>query len=82
MSEVTSTTACQRLQQADQAYHDLMLGKKPRSVSDENGEQISFTQADGDKLLNYIRQLSLLCPDYIPTALGVQANRPPMRFVF
>lgn len=84
MSEVNSTnlTACQRLQEADQAYHDLMRGVKVRSVNDENGESISFTQANADALLNYIRQLSPLCPDYIPTALGASQVRRPLRFMF
>lgn len=82
MSEVNSTTACQRLQEADQAYHDLMRGALARSVSDENGESIAFTQANMDALLSYIRLLAPLCPDYVPTALGLVSYRPPLRFVF
>lgn len=82
MSRSTNITACQRLQQADQAYHDLLLGAKIRSVSDENGESISFTQANADALLNYIRQLAPLCPSYIPTALAAGAIRRPLRFLF
>ena len=81
MSETTST-ACQRLQQADQAYHDLMRGSKVRSVQDENGESVAYTQANADALLNYIRTLALQCPSYVPTALGQTSYRPPMRFVF
>lgn len=82
MSEVNSPTYCQRLQEADQAYHDLLRGAMARSVTDENGEAIAFTQANADALLNYIRQLAPLCPDYTPTALGVVAFRQPLRFVF
>jgi hypothetical protein len=43
MGETTST-ACQRLQEADQAYHDLMRGGMARVVTDENGEQISYSK--------------------------------------
>lgn len=83
MSDSSSlSTACQRLQQADQAYHDLIRGAKVRSVSDENGENVAYTQADKDALLNYIRTLALQCPTYVPTALGQTSYRPPMRFVF
>jgi hypothetical protein len=80
--QVTLSTACQRLQQADQAYHDLMRGAKVRSVQDENGESVAYTQADADKLLGYIRTLSVQCTAYVPTALGPTPYRSPMRFVF
>lgn len=78
----TSTTACQRLAAADQAYHDLMTGQKVRSVTDENGENIAFTQATAPALLDYIRQLAPQCPDYVPTALSASMVRRPMRFIF
>jgi hypothetical protein len=80
MSDVTSS-ACTRLQEADQAYHDLMLGALARSVNDENGEAIAFTQTNKDQLLAYIQQLAPMCPDYVPTALQSFA-RKPLRFVF
>jgi hypothetical protein len=77
----TISTACQRLQEADQAYHDLMRGGMARSVTDENGEQISYTQADAAALLAYIKMLAPLCPTYIPTAT-VSTQPKPMRFIF
>jgi hypothetical protein len=82
MSDSSVSTPCQRLQEADQAYHDLMRGALARSVTDENNESIAFTQANADALLNYIRQLAPLCPDYIPTALGAAPVRQPLRFLF
>lgn len=80
--QVTLSTACQRLQEADQAYHDLMRGGKVRSVQDENGESVAYTQANAEALLQYIRLLAPQCPSYLPTALGPTGFRPPMRFVF
>lgn len=59
-----------------------MRGGKVRSVSDENGEQISYTQANQAALLSYIRLLAPQCPSYLPSALGVNGYRPPLRFVF
>ena len=83
MTSTTNFTACQRLQQADQAYHDLMLGAKVRSITDENGESLSYTQANADALLTYIRQLAPQCPYYTPTALGSTGGiRKPLRFIF
>lgn len=82
MSDTFSTTACQRLQEADQAFHDLITGAKARSITDENGESIAYTQATANDLLSYIRQLAPLCPAYTPTALGLDAVRKPLRFFF
>lgn len=75
-------TACSRLQEADQAYHDLMRGQAVRSLTDENGENLSFTQANKDQLLIYIRQLQAQCPAYTALALGGALFRRPARFVF
>jgi hypothetical protein len=80
MGETTST-ACQRLQEADQAYHDLMRGHLLARASDENGESIAYSRADTAALLAYIKMLAPLCPSYIPTAT-VSTQPKPMRFVF
>ena len=81
----TPITVCQRLMAADQAYHDLMTGGAARSIQDENGESVSFTQANKADLLAYIQQLAPMCPTYQPTATGGGAGsgvRRPLRFVF
>jgi hypothetical protein len=80
MGETTST-ACQRLQEADQAYHNLMRGGLPARVQDENGESIAYSRADAAALLAYIKTLAPLCPTYIPTAT-VSTQPKPMRFIF
>jgi hypothetical protein len=76
----TVSTACQRLQEADQAYHDLMRGGALARVQDENGEAVAYTKADAAALLSYIRMLAPQCPSYMPTAM--QTQPPPMRFIF
>ena len=78
---MVALTPCQRLQEADQAYHDLMRGGLVRSVSDESGENITFTQAKAPDLLLYIQNLQQQCPSYIATALAATARRP-MTFLF
>ncbi len=81
-------TACTRLMEADQAYHDLMRGAAVRSIVDENGESMSFTQGNRENLLGYIKTLAPQCPAYTPTALGGDLTGAdlrgvePMRFVF
>lgn len=82
MSDNISSTPCSRLMEADQAYHDLMRGGAVRSITDENGETLSFTQANAGNLLNYIRQLQPLCTAYTATAMGAAAGRPPIGFFF
>jgi hypothetical protein len=76
----TISTACQRLQEADQAYHNLMRGGMVARVQDENGESIAYSQTDMAALLSYIRMLAPQCPSYIPTAMQTQPK--PMRFIF
>ena len=76
------TTACQRLQEADQAYHDLCRGALVRSITDENAESVQYTAARRADLLAYIQNLQPQCPSYTATALSAQPNRPPLRFLF
>jgi len=80
---VPLSTPCSRLMAADQAYHDLMTGGLVRSITDENGEMVSFTQSNLAALLSYIRLLAPLCPTYTPVAIGADLGvRYPYRFMF
>ena len=45
------------LQQAEKAYHDLMLGKSVAEVRDGNGEMIRYTAANRGALASYISEL-------------------------
>jgi hypothetical protein len=75
----TSSTICQRLMEADAAYHSLIMGSGVRSVVDENGGSVSYSVADSGRLLAYIARLAPLCPGYTPTAPVVTS---PLRFIF
>lgn len=68
-------TACQRLMEADAAYHSLSIGGGVRAVTDENGERIEYTMANRANLLAYIRTLAPQCPTYQPTALNLSPAR-------
>lgn len=68
------------LAQAEQAYHDLVLGNKPRVIVDQNGERVEFSSANRNDLYQYIQQLrSVLCADM---AAGNSRPNGPAGFVF
>lgn len=46
-----------RLIAAQIAYHNLMTGKSVREAVDQNGERITYTAANADKLKAYIADL-------------------------
>lgn len=62
-----------RLTEAEAQYHALMTGTAVATLRDQNGESITYTIANVDKLGNYI--------SYLKTTLGVAGtrSRPPMR---
>jgi hypothetical protein len=55
-----------RLQEAEQAYHDLMTGQSAAELKDSNGETVRYTPANAARLLGYItglkQQLGLITP--------------------
>lgn len=50
-------TTQQKLDAAEQAYHDLMTGRSARVVVDQNGERVEFTAANAARLQAYIQTL-------------------------
>jgi hypothetical protein len=46
-----------RLCEAEQAYHDLIVGCKEVEVVDQNGERIKYMRTDAAKLKAYIEEL-------------------------
>lgn len=50
-------TVQERLTQAEDAYHQLMLGQSARVVVDQNGERVEYTPANSTKLAAYITEL-------------------------
>lgn len=73
------------LREAEAAYHQLMLGGGVREVRDQNGEAVSYSQANRQALYNYILQLRAALGPYLDDccspAMGAQP-KPPMGFVF
>ena len=45
------------LDEAQTAYHALMLGQGVVEFRDQNGERVVYSRADANKLLNYINWL-------------------------
>lgn len=69
-----------RLKQAENAYHDLMMGGGVRVIKDQNGESVEYTSVSAPRLYAYIIQLrSQLGEDSCGNA--VQPTRP-ISFVF
>lgn len=68
-----------RLDEAKQAYHDLVTGVKARVIVDQNGEKVEFTAPNRQALYSYIQELErILCP----STQSPSATLMPMRFTF
>jgi len=50
-------TVAQRLAEAQQAYHDIMIGGAVSRFVDQNGEQVQYTRANSTLLGIYIQKL-------------------------
>lgn len=51
-------TTQQKLDAAQQAYHDLMVGESAKVIVDMNGERVEFTPANAARLQAYIQSLT------------------------
>lgn len=60
-----------KLDEAEAAYHDLMMGKQVVMIRDSNGEQIQYGNANAGRLASYIATLKL--------QLGLAPAAGPMR---
>ena len=56
------------LAEAEQAYHELQIGKSVTTISSASGKSLTYTQADKASLAGYIAQLQ--------RQLGLSNNRP------
>lgn len=61
----------QKLDEARQARHDILTGKKVRVFLDQNGERVEFVTANLAALDAYIRELEKLINPSVP-----YSNRP------
>lgn len=50
-------TLAEKLATAQAAYHDIMTGKAPRVIVDQNGERIEYSPANASRLNAYILEL-------------------------
>ncbi|MCQ4311702.1 gpW family protein [Pseudomonas stutzeri] len=48
-----------QLQEAEQAYHNLMVGQSVAEFRDQNGELVRYTPANATRLLAYITSLKM-----------------------
>lgn len=47
----------EKLREAEEAYHALMLGQSAREITDQNGERVTFTATNAARLAAYIEYL-------------------------
>lgn len=77
MADCTSIQT--RLNNARQAYDDLMTGRAVNRFVDQNGEQVQYTRVNASALLGYITRLE----SELAVCQGTQtAHRGPLRFTF
>lgn len=74
----TTQPLVELLTDARAAYHDLITGKAPRVVVDQNGEKVEFVAANSQKLYLYIQRLE----SQVGTATLSPITRGPAGFVF
>lgn len=60
MIDLTQEEIQQRLTQAREAYHQLMIGGSVAEVRDQNGETVRYTQTSITRLRSYISELERL----------------------
>lgn len=75
---LTNQQLVDNLTDARVAYHDLITGKAPRVVIDQNGERVEFVATNSQKLYLYIQQLAAIV-EPVETATVI---RGPAGFVF
>lgn len=51
------TVTQEMLDEAQKAYHQLMIGDGIAEFRDQNGETVKYAKADANRLLNYINWL-------------------------
>jgi hypothetical protein len=68
-------TAQQQLDEAKIARHNLVTGRLPRVLMDQNGERIEYTATNIAALDAYIRQLEV-------EVAGAPRARKPLGFIF
>ena len=82
MSGTTGQTACDKLKQAEAAYHNLLIGQQVVSFTDQNGERVQYSQANMSNLLDYIKLLQTACSTYTALVPQNAGLTQPLKFIF
>lgn len=69
-------TILSMLQEAQQAYHELMTGKQTVSVTDQSGDRIQYNVANAGSLLGYIESLQTMLANNATSFDSRPATRP------
>lgn len=57
MDAATRAVLTERLKQAEDAYHSLMMGRQMKVFVDQNGERVEYSSATALQLSKYIAEL-------------------------
>jgi hypothetical protein len=68
-----------QIKEAEKAHHDLLIGASVRTVRDQNGQYVEFTQAKRADLAAYIQSLKAALPG--ASATGAYGSGP-IGFIF
>lgn len=75
-----------RLLDAEEAYHQLMMGGSVRVIVDQNAERVEYTAANKQNLFNYLIQLrAMICaidPSDAVCKCGIGVGKSPVGFTF
>lgn len=74
---MATLTTAQKLVQAEQAYHEIMVGENVSRFVDQNGESVSYSKVNIGKLEAYIASLKAELAN--PGGIAI---RGPLRFTF
>lgn len=75
-----------KLKEAEDSYHQLMMGGSVRVFVDQNAERIEYTASNKQNLWNYIITLrTMICainPSDPVCACGIGVAKGPARFIY
>lgn len=71
LSEEERAVLVERLAQAEEALHNLLMGGHARVIVDSNGERVEYTAGNATRLRSYIYEIKL--------RLGVRTAQGPMK---
>ena len=79
---MATLTLAQKLVQAEDAYHRLMIGGQPLVVVDQNGERVEYTRANSAQLRAYILELQRAIASNGSASNGSTPTTGPMGVIF